>query len=217
MSRSAWMLGASGMGVGPLALYLKSAGWEVSGWDDGVGSPMELHLANAEIPLLRDPWAAGRRPAVVGRSSAVKPGHPALALAEADGARILRRGELLAEAVADRRFVAVCGSHGKTTTCGLLVAALTAAKADFGYVLGGLFRDPSFPPARASATSPWVVAEVGESDGTISAFSLAKPSGNPILDQSVVEAARKVIKIAPVPEGMGGGGGYTININFDLE
>ena len=159
------------MGVGPLAIYLKGAGWDVSGWDDATGSPMELQLANAEIPLLRDPWAAGRHPTVVGRSSAVKPGHPALALAERQAVRTLRRGELLAEAVADRRFVAICGSHGKTTTCGLLVAALASAGADFGYVLGGLFRDPTFPPARASGTSPWVVAEVDESDGTIGAFS----------------------------------------------
>lgn len=168
---SAWMLGACGMGVGPLAIYLKGDGWDVSGWDDATSSPMELQLANAEIPLLRDPWAAGRRPAVVGRSSAVKPGHPALALADKHGVRTLRRGELLAECVASRRFVAVCGSHGKTTTCGMLVAALASAQADFGYVLGGLFRDPSFPPARASSTSPWVVAEVDESDGTIGAFS----------------------------------------------
>ena len=171
MSRSAWMLGACGMGVGPLAIYLKNDGWEVSGWDDATGSPMELQLADAEVPLLRDPWAAGRRPTVVGRSSAVKPGHSALALADREGVRTLRRGELLAEAVASRRFVAVCGSHGKTTTCGLLVAALAGAGADFGYVLGGLFRDPTFPPARASASSPWVVAEVDESDGTIGAFS----------------------------------------------
>ena len=54
-------------------------------------------------------------------------------------------------------------------------------------------------------------------DGTISDFGLAKPSGNPVMDESVLEAARKVIKIAPVPEGMGGAGGYTININFELE
>jgi len=168
---SAWMLGACGMGVGPLAIYLKGEGCEVSGWDDATGSPMELQLANADIPLLRDPWAAGRAPLVVGRSSAVKPGHPALALATAKGVRQLRRGELLAERVAERRFVAVCGSHGKTTTCGMIVAALASAGADFGYVLGGLFRDPTFPPARASATSPWVVAEVDESDGTIGAFS----------------------------------------------
>ncbi|MEY2821375.1 MAG: hypothetical protein RL105_947 [Verrucomicrobiota bacterium] len=168
---SVWMLGACGMGVGPLAIFLRGEGWEVSGWDDSTGSPMELQLADAEIPLLRDPWAAGRSPGLVGRSSAVKPGHPALALAESRGARVLRRGELLAERVAARRFVAVCGSHGKTTTCGMIVAALTGAGADFGYVLGGLFRDPAMPPARASASSPWVVAEVDESDGTIGAFS----------------------------------------------
>ena len=54
-------------------------------------------------------------------------------------------------------------------------------------------------------------------DGTISNFSLAKPSGNPVMDQSVMEAAAKVLKIAPVPEGMGTGNGYTININFELE
>ena len=168
---SAWMLGACGMGVGPLAIYLKGQGCDVSGWDDATGSPMEAHLATAEIPLLRDPWAAGRTPLVVGRSSAVKPGHPAMDLAARHPVRLLRRGELLAEAVAERRFVAVCGSHGKTTTCGMVVAALASAGADFGYVLGGLFRDPDFPPARASATSPWVVAEVDESDGTIGAFS----------------------------------------------
>ena len=54
-------------------------------------------------------------------------------------------------------------------------------------------------------------------DGTISDFALAHPSGNPVMDQSVLEAARKVLKIAPVPEGMGTGSGYTININFELE
>jgi len=56
-----------------------------------------------------------------------------------------------------------------------------------------------------------------ERDGTISAFSLAKPSGNPVMEQSVLEAARKVLKIAPVPEGMGTASGYTININFEVE
>ncbi len=171
VDNSIWMLGACGMGVGPLAIYLKEEGFEVSGWDDATGSPMENHLANAEIPLLRDPWAAGRKPTLIGRSSAVKPGHPALDLVEKQGGRLLRRGELLAERVANKPFVAICGSHGKTTTCGLLVSALASAGIDFGYVLGGLFRDPHFPPAHATKESPWVVAEVDESDGTISHFS----------------------------------------------
>ena len=54
-------------------------------------------------------------------------------------------------------------------------------------------------------------------DGTISDFSLSRPSGNPVMDESVLEAARKVLKIAPVPAGMGNSAGYTININFELE
>ncbi len=54
-------------------------------------------------------------------------------------------------------------------------------------------------------------------DGTISNFSLVHPSGNPVMDQSVLEAAGKVMKIAPIPEGMGTATGYTININFELE
>jgi hypothetical protein len=37
------------------------------------------------------------------------------------------------------------------------------------------------------------------------------------MDQSVLEAARKVLKIAPVPEQMGTSSGYSININFELE
>lgn len=171
MKNSIWMLGACGMGVGPLAIYLKESGNEVYGWDDSTGSPMENHLANADIPLLKDPWAAGRKPNLIGRSSAVKPGHAALALAEKNQTRVLRRGELLAESVADKKFVAVCGSHGKTTTCGLIISALATVGIDFGYVLGGLFRDPNFAPAHASQKSPWVVAEVDESDGTISHFS----------------------------------------------
>jgi TonB family protein len=54
-------------------------------------------------------------------------------------------------------------------------------------------------------------------DGTISDFSLAHPSGNPVMDQSVLDAAAKVIKIAPIPEGMGSAKGYTVNINFEVE
>jgi len=50
-SRSAWMLGAGGMGVGPLAIYLKSEGWDVRGCDDAMGGPMAAQLATAGIPL----------------------------------------------------------------------------------------------------------------------------------------------------------------------
>ena len=56
-----------------------------------------------------------------------------------------------------------------------------------------------------------------ERDGTISNFSLAKPSGNPIMDESVLAAAAKVKQIAPLPEGLKESAPYTVNINFELE
>lgn len=170
MSRH-WMLGACGMGVGPLALYLRAAGHDVRAWDDAPAGPMLAQLAAAGIPLDPDPWSSGWSPEVVGHSSAVRPGHPLRALAADRGAELVRRGDLLARVAAGRRLVAVCGSHGKTTTCGMVIAALAAAGVDFGYVLGGLFRDPGHPPARAARASDWLVAEVDESDGTIGAFS----------------------------------------------
>jgi protein TonB len=56
-----------------------------------------------------------------------------------------------------------------------------------------------------------------ERDGTISNFSLAKPSGNPVMDESVLAAAAKVKQIASLPEGLNQNSSYTVNINFELE
>lgn len=56
-----------------------------------------------------------------------------------------------------------------------------------------------------------------QADGTISHFTLVKPSGNPVMDSSVLAAAGKVLKITPLPHGVGDSGNYVVNINFELE
>ena len=81
----------------------------------------------------------------------------------------MRRGELLAEVARGKKLVAVCGSHGKTTTTAMLVTALRQARFPAGFVSGGLFSDDT-PPA-AAGSNEWLVAEVDESDGTIDGFS----------------------------------------------
>ena len=48
----------------------------------------------------------------------------------------------------DKKLVAVCGSHGKTTTTAMLVTALRRAGFPAGYVAGGLFNDSTPPAAR---------------------------------------------------------------------
>jgi UDP-N-acetylmuramate--alanine ligase len=158
-------LGVGGMGVAPLAIYLSRSGWRVSGEDDALAPEVERLLAEAGV-------AVGPLPAVcdlVVRSSAVPADHPSVVAAARRGLACVRRGELLAEAVREKKLVAVCGSHGKTTTTAMLVALLRHAAFPAGYVGGGLFNDATPPAARGS--NEWVVAEVDESDGTIGAFA----------------------------------------------
>lgn len=162
-------VGVAGMGMGPLAVYLAQRGFRVSGEDDAMIDDMRGHLERAGVVLT----GAGEIPEgcqMVACSSAIAQTHPAVARARESGLMLVRRGELLAEATSDRRLVAVCGSHGKTTTTAMLVSALRSAGFPSGYVLGGLFNDASVPPAR-TGTNDWVVAEIDESDGTIAHFS----------------------------------------------
>jgi UDP-N-acetylmuramate--L-alanine ligase/UDP-N-acetylenolpyruvoylglucosamine reductase len=162
-------VGIGGMGLGPLAIYLAQRGYAVSGEDDGLTEPMRVQLLRQGVSLT----PAGGLPAacdLVVYSSAIVASHPAHVAARARNLPLVRRGELLAEVTRDRKLVAVCGSHGKTTTTAMLVTALRTANFPAGYVLGGLFNDDAVPPAR-HGSNEWVVAEVDESDGTIAGFS----------------------------------------------
>jgi len=164
-------LGVGGMGLGPLAIYAAGLGFAVSGGDDAPTAPMVTALTVAGIALTPADLLPVDADLVV-ISSAIAAAHPALVTARERGVPMVRRGELLAEFARHRRFVAVCGSHGKTTTAAMLVTALRAAGRDPGYVGGGLFATDALAPA-AVGSDEWLVAEVDESDGTIAAFSPA--------------------------------------------
>ncbi len=158
-------LGAGGMGVAPLAIYLARSGWSVSGEDDALTGEVSGLLAAAGVHVGPLPETCD----LVVRSSAIANTHPSFAASVARGLPSVRRGELLAEVVRGKKLVAVCGSHGKTTTTAMLVTALRQASFPAGYVGGGLFNDAT-PPA-AAGSNEWVVAEIDESDGTIDGFS----------------------------------------------
>ena len=56
-----------------------------------------------------------------------------------------------------------------------------------------------------------------EKGGEISNVKILKSSGNVVMDESVLAAGRRVMQIDPLPSGLGSGGSYTVNINFELE
>ncbi len=162
-------VGVGGMGLGPLAIYLAGVGFAVSGGDDELSPVMRPWLERAGIAL----GPADTLPAdaeLLVFSSAIPASHPTRLAAAARGLPEARRGLVLAEAAKSRRLIAVCGSHGKTSTTALLIHALRAAGHHPGWVGGGLFADDATPPAAAGADE-LLVAEVDESDGTIGAFA----------------------------------------------
>jgi UDP-N-acetylmuramate--L-alanine ligase/UDP-N-acetylenolpyruvoylglucosamine reductase len=158
-------IGVGGMGMAPLAVYLARSGWKVTGEDDALTPEVSSVLDAAGVAVGPLPESCD----LVARSSAIRDDHPSFVRASSLGLTLVRRGELLAEVVRGRRLVAVCGSHGKTTTTAMLVTALRRASFPAGYVAGGLFNDAT-PPADIGS-SDWVVAEIDESDGTIDGFS----------------------------------------------
>ena len=167
--RDVHLVGVGGTGMAPLALVLRQHGYRVSGEDDALAPAVRAVLEREGVVLTE----AGDVPAACGlvvHSSAIAAGHPARVQAAARGLPVVRRGEMLAELVRDRRLVAVVGAHGKTTTTGMLVTVLRRAGVSGGWLLGGLFNGDGVPPGRLGSTD-WVVAEIDESDGSIDGFA----------------------------------------------
>jgi UDP-N-acetylmuramate--alanine ligase len=158
-------VGVGGMGVGPLAIYCAQLGFSVSGEDDRLTEDMRAILAREQVRL--SPIPADTQ--LVVYSSAIARTHRTYVAAVAGSIPLVRRGELLAEITRDKKLIGICGSHGKTTTTAMLIAAMRHANFPAGYILGGLFANDT-PSARAGSNE-WVVAEIDESDGTIERFS----------------------------------------------
>lgn len=167
--RHCHLVGVGGAGMTPLAMLLAQRGWSVSGEDDGLTAPAQRWLEQAGVTLGASSIVPPATDLLV-YSSAIAAAHPARAAAAERGLPQVRRGELLAELLRDRKLIAVVGAHGKTTTTGLLITALRRAGFGAGWLLGGLFQDDTVPPAAADQNG-WVVAEIDESDGTIDRFA----------------------------------------------
>jgi len=162
-------VGIGGAGMSGLALVCARLGATVTGSDRGESSYMErLREAGLEPALGHD---AANLPAgaEVVVSTAIGADNPELALARARGVEPIHRGALLAELCAEKRLIAIAGTHGKTTTTAMAVWALRAIGADPAFFVGGEVPGLGADGAAANAgwgEGEWVVAEADESDAS---------------------------------------------------
>jgi UDP-N-acetylmuramate--alanine ligase len=131
------VIGVAGAGMSGLAKLLAQAGHSVSGSDLKPGRALgALTAAGVETWVGHRPEDAARWDLVV-RSSAVPDRDPEAAAARAAGIRVWERPRLLAEMTAAMPALGISGTHGKTTTSAMAVAALRGLGRDPSFMVGG--------------------------------------------------------------------------------
>jgi UDP-N-acetylmuramate--alanine ligase len=167
--RKLHFIAIGGAGMSGLALVCHRLGAQVTGSDRAESSYLERLRAAGLQPRLGHDADAVPPDAEVVVSTAVGDENPELTRARELGLRVVHRGELLAELCAERRLIAVAGTHGKTTTSGMLAHVLREIGADPAFVLGGELPGAGDGGAAANAgwgEGEWMVAEADESDGS---------------------------------------------------
>jgi UDP-N-acetylmuramate--alanine ligase len=147
-----------------LARLLLAAGHRVTGSDRSESATLgALRSLGAEVWAPHDRTRLGR-PDLVAASTAIRATNPELVAARILDIPVLGRAQLLALLMAGRTGIAVAGTHGKTTTTGMVVAILEAAGLDPSFAVGGDFKASGINAA--AGTGPHFVAEADESDGS---------------------------------------------------
>jgi UDP-N-acetylmuramate--alanine ligase len=152
-----------------IAQVLHEQGGRVSGSDQAASATSE-HLAGLGIRVHVGHDAANVEGAeVVVVSTAVGETNPELMAARAMGLPVKHRSEVLADLMKRHRTVAVAGTHGKTTTTGMVASILLGAELDPTVLVGGHL--PSIGGTARTGRGPYLVAEADESDKSISRLS----------------------------------------------
>src|ERR1043166_3371778 len=157
-------VGIGGIGMSGIAEILRSRGVAVSGCDLKRSAATDL-LGARGIPVLpgHDPAHLDGVDLVV-VTSAIRGGNAEVDAARARGIRVIKRKELLAEIVNEKRGVGVAGTHGKTTTSAMIATVLEEAGLDPTVLVGGMLSN--FGGNAKSGRGDVVVVEADEYDRT---------------------------------------------------
>lgn len=157
-------IGIGGISMSGLARILHDWGYTVSG-SDRQASAVTDQLAKVGITIQighEESALAGGCDVLVVTPRAI-PGAPReIEAAVANGAEVVRRGQLLGMIANARQAIAASGSHGKSTTSGMLTSALTTIGADPSYSVGAMVGTTG--RNADSGTGPHMVVEADEFD-----------------------------------------------------
>jgi UDP-N-acetylmuramate--alanine ligase len=163
--RSLHFIGIGGAGMSGIALVLRNRGYRVTGSDLKPSRYVSL-LENAGVPVKigHSPLNLDH-PDVVVISSAIPAHNVELQEARRRGIPVVKRAQALAWLMQSGRGIAVCGTHGKTTTTSMISRALVDAGLDPTFLVGGELNDLGSNARHGNGEH--VVCEADESDGSL--------------------------------------------------
>ena len=163
MGEKLHFIGIGGVGMAGLAFLLKKRGNDVSGCDKHTSPRTQwLEREGIHVAVGHSPSHLAGIDALVA-TPAVPQDEPEYAAAE----NVRRRGDVLADLVNESDGVAVCGTHGKTTTATFTAKLLRALGEDPSWCIGG---ETDSMPVAGMGTGP-IVVEADESDGTLARYA----------------------------------------------
>jgi UDP-N-acetylmuramate--alanine ligase len=159
-------VGVGGTGMLPVARVCAERGFTVSGSDARASEALKA-LARLDVRVLTG-HAAGNVPAdatAVVFTHAIGPENPEIRAARVLNVPVVHRSAVLNALMAEKhRSIAVMGTHGKSSTAGMLAFALARSGQEPSYVVGA---DLDVPGSGGHAGhGDFFVAEVDESDRT---------------------------------------------------
>ncbi len=162
--------GIGGVGIGPLAEIAHDAGYEVVGSDREESLiTKELRQNGITINFNQDGaflQAQHTKKAIdwFVYTAALPTDHPELVLARKLGIKTAKRDELLAHIIDDKKLklIAVAGTHGKTTTTGMLIWAFKQLGIPISYSIGTTINFG--PSGKFDPNSEYFVYECDEFD-----------------------------------------------------
>ena len=157
-------VGIGGSGMCGIAEVLLHQGYSVTG-SDIAGSSVVRRLAElgAQVSVGHEAHnVVGSDVVVV--SSAVDTDNPEIVEARRQRIPVVARAEMLGELMRYRHGIAVAGTHGKTTTTGLITSIFQAAGLDPTFVVGGLLKSEGRNAKLGDGK--YLIAEADESDAS---------------------------------------------------
>ncbi len=156
------LVGIGGSGISAIARVLLGRGYAVSGSDrEENDQTMALRQAGATVSVGHHADNINGAAAII-ISSAIPATNPEVMAAQEAGIPVFKRSEFLGYLMAESTGIAIAGTHGKTTTTGMIAQIFVDAGFDPSVILGGIL--PNWGANGRAGQGQYFIIEADEYD-----------------------------------------------------